>query len=79
MFNLKFEKMKKNMEMFKMNKTQMNKVNGGRIHCKYYDRENDKMYDRIMENVDEEVSANDATDELARQVGPGFNVVCWNE
>ena len=52
MFNLKFEKMKKNLEMFKMNKTQMNNVNGGqRIVCTLTDKETREEYSRVYESA----------------------------
>lgn len=68
--------MKKNLEMFKMNKTQMNNVNGGKTRCVSYDRDADKM--EHFEYDDREV-ADAREDVIAHESGKRVNVACWSE
>lgn len=67
--------MKKNLEMFKMNKSQMNHVNGGKTRCVSYNRDTNEM--KHYEYGNEDVA--DAREDIIAKDGGRINVACWEE
>ena len=65
---------KTNLEMFKMSKAQMNKVNGG-MRCAITDREFGGTIFMDFEVADG-ISTHDAIMTVASEFGPGFTIVC---
>ncbi len=68
----------KNLDSFKLNKNQMNKINGGKTRCVSYNRDTDEMKHYEYDDKDVAEAREDVIEDEVNAHNR-VNVACWKE
>ena len=68
----------KNLDLFKLNKNQMNKINGGKTRCVSYNRETGESLTHDKGNMDVAEAREEIIKKAIENHEP-INVACWEE